>query len=206
MTMPNSPMPSSFPIPCSRKRLQTSCASIPPICSLITRSASTCSRLSRAVRGNCASTLNSSTWPPHFTISALSRSSRAQTNASRSMAQTPLDSFSTPTTFLKIRCRPSGKQSRCTPPPASQSICVPKWRCSIQVFCLDVIGVGFDQFPVEGARGNRRQLPANKFQRGLYSGVFRRLCAQARRRRTAPSTPPSANVSCRGSRAPMLAT
>ena len=45
---------------------------------------------------------------------------------------------------------------------------------------LDVLGVGFDQFPVGGARGNRRQVPANKFQRGLYPGVFRRLCAQAR--------------------------
>ena len=74
-------------------------------------------------------------WPPHFTISALSGNSRAQTNVSRSMAQMPLDNFSTPTTLLKIRCRPSGKQSPCTPPLASRSIWAPKWRSSIQVFC-----------------------------------------------------------------------
>jgi HD domain-containing protein len=56
----------------------------------------------------------------------LSRNSRAQTNALRSMVQMLPDSSSRPTTLLKIRCRPSGKQSRCTPPPASLSICAPK--------------------------------------------------------------------------------
>jgi len=56
----------------------------------------------------------------------LIRSFQAQTNASRSMAQMPPDSFSTPTTSRKIRCRPSGKPSRCTPPRASRSICAPK--------------------------------------------------------------------------------
>jgi hypothetical protein len=42
------PIPPSFPILCSRMRPQTSCASIPVICSLITRCVSTCSRLSRS--------------------------------------------------------------------------------------------------------------------------------------------------------------
>src|SRR5262249_15890018 len=49
---------SSFPILRLRKRPQTCCVSIRPICSLITPSASTCSRLSRAVNKNSASTLN----------------------------------------------------------------------------------------------------------------------------------------------------
>src|SRR5205814_9120556 len=40
---------------------------------------------------------------------------------------------------------------------------------------LDVLGVRFDQFPKELREENRGQVPAHKFQRGLYSGVFRRL-------------------------------
>src|SRR5262245_61037019 len=57
----------------------------------------------QAARGNCASTQNSFTWPPHFTTSAWSRSSRVKQNASRSMAQMPPDSSSTHTTLPKIR-------------------------------------------------------------------------------------------------------
>jgi hypothetical protein len=54
--------------------------------------------------------------------------------SSRSMAPMPPDSSSTPTTSLKIRCRPFGKQSRCTSPLASRSTCAQKWRSSIQEF------------------------------------------------------------------------
>jgi hypothetical protein len=85
-----------------------------------------CSRLSRAVSNNYASTLNASTSPPRFTISVSSRSSRVKTNASRSMAQMPLVNSSPHITSLKSRYKPSGKPLPCTPPVASLSTCAPK--------------------------------------------------------------------------------
>ena len=44
---------------------------------------------------------------------------------------------------------------------------------------LDVIGVGFDQFPAELREEIVAKYPAHEFQGRLYSGVFRRFCAQA---------------------------
>ena len=66
-------------------------------------SAFTCSQLSRAVNESFASILNFFTSRPHFTISVSLRNSRAQTNASKSMAQTRPVSFSRHIKSLKNR-------------------------------------------------------------------------------------------------------
>ena len=44
---------------------------------------------------------------------------------------------------------------------------------------LDVLGRGFDQFPSEVARADRRPVPAQALQGSLHPGVPRRLRAQA---------------------------
>ena len=66
-------------------------------------SAFTCSQLSRAVNESFTSILNFSTSRPPFTISVSSRNFRAQTNVSKSMAQTQPVSSSLHIRSLKNR-------------------------------------------------------------------------------------------------------
>jgi hypothetical protein len=66
---------------------------------------------------------------------------------------------------------------------------------------LDVLGVGFDQFPVEV----REEIVANIRAKISKKALFRSISPALRtsqRLRTAPSTPASVSVSFRGSRAP----
>jgi hypothetical protein len=84
----------------------------------------------------------------------------------------PPDSFSTSTTLRKIRCRPSGKQSRCTPLRHPVKYMRPEVALLNSGVLLDVLGVGFDQFPVEVREEIVAKYPRINFKEGFIQEYF----------------------------------
>src|ERR1700741_1292874 len=141
--------PSLIPIPCSRKRLQTSSVSIPPICSLITRSASICSRLSRAVSKSFASTLNSSTSPRHSAILALKKmlsslDGRFEVDGANAVRQ-----FLTAHNVPEEQVQTAWEAIALHTTPGITQYMRPEIALLYSGVGLDVLGKGFDQFPSE---------------------------------------------------------
>jgi hypothetical protein len=132
------PTPSSFPIRCSRDKQQTSCANIPPICSLFTRSAST----ERGVRGNCELLYVAVAFHDFGLVKKFS-------------TRFEVDGANTARQFLtapRYCWRPGADHLEAIAPhttPGIPKYMGPEVALLNSGVLLDVIGVGLDQFPVE---------------------------------------------------------
>jgi hypothetical protein len=146
--------------------------SIPPICFLITPSASTCSRLSRAVSKSSASTLNSSTSPPHFTISVSSRSSRAKNERFEVDGANAARQFLTAHNVPEEQVQTAWEAIALHTTPGVTQYMRPEVALLYSGVGLDVLGKGFDQFPSELRDAIVARYPRKHFKERFLQAYF----------------------------------
>ena len=172
MTLPNFTQTPAIPDSLIAKEAATSCASMPPISSSITRCASTCSAPSKVFKGVCGSTLNSCSWRQAFHDLGLIKTFSSPderfevdgANAARQFLNAhniPEDQVQAGWEAIALHTTP-GIPKHMRPEVALLNSGV----------LLDVLGVGFEQFPVEARDEIVARYPRDNFKQGFIQEYF----------------------------------